>query len=137
MAAEPPSPSNDVEAYQRCLQEADARLGISRSAYSSVWWLFALWNACAVFNVWSRTQQWGFALPLAPDFEKSSTAYAVASIGSIGGAILLCLLLLTLNYHIQQWGRCSSKWTDKVPQISFIAARQGQLIPLLQAAGLL
>src|SRR5216684_6577491 len=92
-------------ALQRCLKDVDKQLGVSRQVYSGAWWALAIWNACAVFNIWSRTQQWGFSFPLAPDFEKTAGPYAVAAIGGLLGAVILWLVLFTLRFYALQWGR--------------------------------
>jgi len=127
-----------VATQRRCLDEVDKRLGVSRQIFSGIWWTVAFWNACAVFNIWSRTQQWGFALPFAPDFEKTATPYAIAAIGGLVGGPILWFTLLALRFHALQWGRCSAHWHGRIPTVwpQVEAARNGQLIPLIQGIGL-
>jgi hypothetical protein len=86
--------------------------------YSSVWWVIAVWNASFVFNVWAKTQQFGFALPGAPDFKDTATPYAVAAIGGIGGAVLLSIVAVGLWYYAVQTRGTSSGWLGRIPSVA-------------------
>jgi hypothetical protein len=127
-----------MTAHERCLKEVDKRLGVSRRTYAGIWWALALWNSCAVFNIWSRTQEWGIALPLAPDFGKTATPYAVAAIGGLFGALTLWLVLIMLQFYAVQWGRCSDQWRGRIPAVGTQVEpfEKGQLIPVIQCTAL-
>ena len=126
----------DVAVRRACLKEVDRRMGISYRTYSNAWWAAAIWNAGAVFNVWSRTQQWGIALFFAPFFQERGSSYGIAAIGGLAGAIILCCLLFALRIFIFQWGRCFEDWTGRIPAIGFITLHQGYLIPIIKSIGL-
>jgi hypothetical protein len=125
-------------AINRCLENVDRRLGVSRRFYATGWWALALWNVAAVFNVYSRTQQWGFALPLAPDFKEVPSTYGVAAIGALTGAVLLWIVLGVLWFYARQWGRCFGSWTGRIPSPSAEVnwSSRGRLVPFIQAATL-
>ncbi len=57
------------------IAEIDMQVGISRVWFSGIWWTLAAWVTSAIFNVYSRTQQFKFALPWAPDFKDAATPY--------------------------------------------------------------
>jgi hypothetical protein len=86
--------------------------------YASAWWTVAVWNAIFQFNVLARTQQYGFALPLAPDFSKTLTPFAVASIGGVAGGLLLAGVSVGLWYHAFRVRIIGGNWVRRVPVIS-------------------
>jgi hypothetical protein len=116
-----------VSRRQKCMKEVDQRLGITGTSYSRLWWAIGIWNACATFNIWSRTQQWGFAIPLAPDFEKFGSSYGVAAIGALAGSVFLWYILLSFHFYVSRWGRCSVDRSGRIPAVGFISVHHGRL----------
>jgi hypothetical protein len=100
------------------MDRIDKQVGISRVWFGVIWWTIAAWVASAIFNIYSRTQQFKFALPWAPDFKDAATPYGVAAIGVIAGAPLFWMVALGLRYYALRWGSIAGGWPERVPTVS-------------------
>jgi len=110
--------------------------GIPLAWYCTAWWTVAVWNAAFVFNVLARTQQFGFAFPLAPDFGNAATPYAVAAVGGMGGAVLLSIVAVGYAMHA---GRTADGWPRRIPTVAneIDPATGGTLVVLVRVLILL
>jgi hypothetical protein len=128
----------DHSATKTCLDEVDHRLGFARRPYALAFWAFSVFSTSVTFNIYSRTQQWGFNLPFAPDFEGVGTTYGVAAFGGFGGGALFLIVLSMLYVYADQWGRCYNSWVGRVPSFSaeIKSSAAGTFLPIIHGAAL-
>jgi len=96
----------------------------------TLFWGIAAWNAAVSFNVWSRTQQFGFSLPLAPDFSSTPSTYAVASTGILLNFLMTFACAILIILHVKTSPAPSSQLSriPVLPKIEDLDSDQARAI---------